>query len=132
MARRPVNPDTVSAPVSPTYSHATIAESRRLVFIAGQVAVNAEGELVGQDIETQTQQIYENIRLILEALDASLDHILSTDVFMVDVERDLEGYLRVRREIFTTNPPASTLVQVTALVAPEYLVEVKAVAELPD
>ncbi len=96
------------------------------------MAVNAEGELVGQDIETQTQQIYENIRLILEALDASLDHILSTDVFMVDVERDLEGYLRVRREIFTTNPPASTLVQVTALVAPEYLVEVKAVAELPD
>lgn len=132
MARKPVNPKTVCPPVSPTYSHATVAESRRLLFIAGQVGVDAAGNVVGDDIETQTRQVYENLRLILESVGAGLDHILSTDVFMVNVERDLSGYLQVRREYFPTNPPASTLLQVTGLVSPEYLVEVKAVAELPE
>ena len=132
MARQPVTPKTVCAPVSPTYSHATIADGKRLLFIAGQVAVDAEGELVGQDIEAQSRQVYENLRLILEAVGASLDDILSTDVFMVNVQRDLEGYLRIRQEYFPARPPASTLVEVTGLVSPEYLVEVKAVSELPD
>lgn len=129
MARNPVNPDTVCPPVSPTYSHAAIATGS-LIFVAGQVANDANGELVGTDIETQTRQVYENIRLILEAAGATLDDILHTDVFMVDVERDLAGYLKVRKEAFPANPPPSTLVQVQSLVAPEYLVEVKVVAEI--
>ncbi len=130
MARKAINPQTVCRPVSPTYSHATIAEGKRLVFIAGQVATDVDGNTVGDDIQTQTRQAYENIRLILEAVGGSMNDILHTDVFMLNVQRDLQGYLSVRREFFPDNPPASTLVQVQALVSPEYLVEVKAVAEL--
>jgi 2-iminobutanoate/2-iminopropanoate deaminase len=130
MARKPLNPDTVSRPVSPTYSHAAIAEGKRLLFIAGQCGIDAEGNTVGDDIITQTRQAYENIRLILASVGATLDDVLHTDVFMVNVQRDLEGYLEVRREYFPQKPPPSTLVGVTCLVAPEYLVEVKAVAEL--
>lgn len=129
MARKPVNPATVCPPVSPTYSHAAIATGR-LVFIAGQVATNANGELAGTDIKTQTRQVYENIRLILEAVGATFDDILHTDVFMVDLKRDLEGYLKVRKDVFPQNPPPSTLVQVQSLVAVEYIVEVKVVAEI--
>lgn len=131
MARHTINPDTVCTPVSPTYSHASVASTGRLLFIAGQVATDVEGRCVGDDILTQTAQVYTNIRLILEAAGASLDDVLHTDVYMVNVGRDLEGYLAIRREVFTDNPPPSTLVQVGALVAPEYLIEVKAVAELP-
>jgi len=111
---------------------AAIAESRRLLFIAGQVATDRSGATVGSDIETQTRQVFENLRLILHAASATLDDVVSTDVFLVDVARDLEGYLRVRREYFPESPPPSTLVEVSALVDPDYLVEVKAVAELDD
>ncbi len=131
MARRVINPETVCRPVSPTYSHASVASTGRLLFIAGQVATDIKGRCVGDDIRTQTAQVYTNIRLILEAAGATLDNVLHTDVFMVDVDRDLEGYLEVRKGVFTHNPPPSTLVQVGRLVAGEYLVEVKAVAELP-
>lgn len=130
MARRVLNPDTVAPPCNPTYSIAAIAESKRLLFIAGQVAVDRSGETVGSDIETQTRQVFENLRLILEAAGATLDDVVSTDVFLVDVTRDLEGYMRVRREYFSERPPPSTLVETSALVDPDYLVEIKAVAEL--
>ncbi len=132
MARQTINPETVCRPVSPTYSHAAVAGTGRMLFIAGQVATDGGGRCVDGGIEEQTAQVYENIRLILEAAGASLDDVLHTDVFMLSIERDLEGYLRVRRAVFPTNPPPSTLVQVNALVSPEYLVEVKAVAELPS
>lgn len=130
MARQVLNPPTVAPPCNPTYSIAAIAESKRLLFIAGQVAVDRSGETVGGDIETQARQVFENLRLILAAAGATLDDVVNTDVFLVDVGRDLEGYLKVRLEYFPENPPASTLVQTPALVHPDYLVEVKAVAEL--
>ena len=130
MARKPINPDTVCRPVSPTYSQAAIAAGKRLIFLSGQCGLDIEGNTVGTDIRSQTRQTFENIRLILASVGATLDDILHTDVFMVNVQRDLEGYLEVRREYFPQNPPPSTLVGVTCLVAPEYLVEVKAVAEL--
>ncbi len=132
MARTVLNPDTVAPPCNPTYSMAALAETSRLLFIAGQVAVDRSGETVGSDIETQTRQVFENLRLILQAAGATLDDVLSTDVFLVDVARDLEGYLGVRREYFSENPPPSTLVEVSALVDPDYLIELKAVAELDD
>ncbi len=137
MARKPINPKSVfhlqSTPdqVAPTFSQAAIAEGKRLVFISGQVGMTASGDSAGDDITSQTRQAFENLRLILESLGASLDDIVATDVFMVNIERDLEGYLEVRREYFPENPPASTLVQIQRLVAPEYLVEIKAIAELP-
>ncbi|MFP3903419.1 MAG: RidA family protein [Armatimonadota bacterium] len=131
MARK-INPDNFPDPVSPTYSHAAISEGGQIIFLAGQVAVDEDGRCVGEDIEAQTRRVYENVRLILESLGASLDDVLHTDVYMVNVERDLEGYLKVRQSCFPENPPPSTLVQVQSLVAPEYLVEVKAVAELPE
>ncbi len=131
MARRALNPETVAPPCNPTYSIATIAESKRLLFISGQIATDASGRTVGSDIETQTRQVFENLRLILAAAEATLDDIVSTDVFLVNVGRDLADYLKVRREYFPENPPASTLVETPALVEPDYLVEIKAVAELP-
>ncbi len=136
MARKPVNPKSVSHiqsalyPLSPTFSQATIAEGKRLIFISGQVGMAPNGNSVGDDIKSQTRQLFENLRLILESVGATLDDILETDVFMVNIERDLDGYLEVRREYFSENPPASTLVEVQRLVDAQYLVEVKAVAEL--
>ena len=130
MARRVLNPHTVAPPCNPTYSMAAIAESGRLLFIAGQVAVDRSGETVGDNIETQTRQVFENLRLILEAAGATLDDVVSTDVFLVSVARDLEGYMKVRQEYFSERPPPSTLVEVAALVDPDYLVEIRTVAEL--
>jgi enamine deaminase RidA (YjgF/YER057c/UK114 family) len=130
MAREVLNPSTVAPPCNPTYSMAAITEGKRLLFIAGQVAVDRSGALVGHDIETQARQVFENLRLILEAAGATLDDVVNTDVFLVDIARDLEGYLRVRQQYFPHNPPPSTLIQVPALVSPDYLIEIKAVAAL--
>ena len=136
MARKPINPKSVSHfqsvlyPLSPTFSQATIAEGKHLIFISGQVGRAPDADSVGDDIKSQTRQVFENLRLVLESVGATLDDILETDVFMINIERDLDGYLEVRREYFPENPPASTLVEVQRLVDPQYLVEVKAVAEL--
>ncbi len=103
----------------------------RLVFVSGQGATDpATGALAGLDVATQTEQVFRNIRAILEAAGTDLAHVLRCGVFLVDM-RDFETMNAVYARVFGDYRPARTTVQVAALPVPGLRVEIDAVASLP-
>jgi enamine deaminase RidA (YjgF/YER057c/UK114 family) len=110
------------------YSHAVVATGR-LVAIAGQVAMDEQGELVGEgDAAAQAERVFENLRLALAAAGASFADVVKFGVFTTDISI-LPAVREVRdRYVDTANPPASTAVQVGALFRPGYLLEIEALA----
>ena len=123
-------PDGVAAGAG--YTHVVIGTGR-LAALSGQVALDAQGQVVGAgDPAAQARQVFENLRLCLAAAGATFDHVVKLTFFVTDV-----AYLpaiRIARDQYvdTEHPPASTAVQVAALVRPELLLEVEALALLPD
>ena len=114
------------------YSHAAKVRSGTLLFIAGQVALDASGKLVGSgDFRAQAQQTFENLRAAVEAAGGSFRNIVKLNVYLLDVAK-LADYREVRDHYIDINhPPASTAIQVAALFRPDFLIEVEAVAALP-
>ena len=102
-----------------------------LIFISGQVARPLEGgrTLAGDNEYEQAKQIFTRIKLICEGAGGSLDDVVKLTIFMVDIRNNTEVW-RARREFFTGDFPASTLVEVRSLAGPETLVEIEAVAYL--
>jgi len=101
------------------------------LFISGQVARPLEGgkTLVGGNEYEQTKQIFSRIKCICEAAGGSLDDIVKMTIYVVDIKNNTEVW-RARREFFTGDFPASTLVEVRSLAGPETLVEIETVAYL--
>ena len=101
------------------------------VYVAGQVPVDPHGEVVEGDAGTQARQVLLNLHAVLEAAGASLRDVVRTTVYLVEREdRDAVG--RVRREFFPSEPPANTLLVVSGLADPRYLVEIDAIAVGPE
>ena len=126
------NPDTVAAPVG-TYSQAVRVETGDAVWIhvSGQIAIDLEGNLVGPgDLRAQTRQVFENLRAILEANGATFADVVKIGTYLTTLD-DLAGMREVRSEYLTSEPPASTAVQVVALVVPDALIEIDLVAVVP-
>ncbi len=100
------------------------------IFVAGQVANDANGVLVGVgDARAQTEQCFKNVEAALQAAGAGWDDVTKITCFLVNAD-DYAAYAEVRNGIFPENGPASSTVIVTALVRPEMLVEVEAYAVL--
>ncbi len=128
MNKTVINPETVAKPIKPYYANAVKVGPGNLLFISGQVALDSKGNVVGKgDIKAQTRQVLENIKTILASVGASMDNIVKVTVFLTDL-RNFEAVAEVRAEYFKNNPPASTLVGVTALVSPDFLIEIEAIA----
>jgi enamine deaminase RidA (YjgF/YER057c/UK114 family) len=110
------------------YSHAVVATGR-MVAIAGQVAMDGRGELVGaDDPRAQAERVFENLRLALAAAGARFSDVIKLGVFTTDISI-LPLVREVRdRYVDTDRPPASTAVQVAALFRPGYVLEVDALA----
>jgi reactive intermediate/imine deaminase len=126
------NPDTVAAPMG-TYSQAVLVETGDAVWIhaSGQIAVDVEGNLVGPgDVRAQTRQVFENLKAILEADGATFADVVRIGTYLTTLD-DLAGMREVRGDYLTSEPPASTVVQVVALVVPEALIEIELVAVVP-
>ena len=102
-----------------------------MLFISGQVARPLEGgkTLVGSNEYEQTRQIFTRIRFMCEAAGGSLDDVVKMTIFMVDIKKNTEVW-RARREFFSGDFPASTLVEVRSLAGAETLVEIEVVAYL--
>ena len=114
------------------YSHG-VAATGRIVAIAGQVAMDEDGELVGpSDPKAQTERVFENLRLVLAAAGATFADVIKFGVFVTDME--ILPIIREVRDhhVDTARPPASTAVQVGALFRPGYLVEIDALAVISD
>jgi len=116
---------------SPNYCNVAVGEGRT-VFVAGQVARDAEGNLVGAgDFLRQAGQVFENLRLCLAAADATFHDVVKITCFLTDITNlPLLSKVRVG-EIPDEHRPASSAVQVGALFHPDYLLEVEAVAVVP-
>lgn len=126
------NPDTVAAPMG-TYSQAVRVETGDAVWIhvSGQIAIDLEGNLVGPgDVRAQTRQVFENLGAILAANGATFADVVKIGTYLTTLE-DLAGMREVRGEYLTAEPPASTAVQVVALVVPDALIEIDLVAVVP-
>ena len=126
------NPNTVAAPMG-TYSQAVRVETGDAVWIhvSGQIAIDPEGNLVGPgDVRAQTRQVFENLKAILAANGATFADVVKIGTYLTTLA-DLAGMREVRSEYLTSKPPASTAVQVVALVVPDALIEIDLVAVVP-
>ena len=127
MSRTAVEVQSV-APPQAHYSHAIRAGN--VVYIAGQVPVDPDGQLVDGDAEAQARQVLTNLKGVVEAAGATMDDIVKTSVFLT-TRSDRAAVGKVRREFFADPPPANTLVIVAGLAEPEMLVEIEATVVLP-
>jgi reactive intermediate/imine deaminase len=112
------------------YSHAVIAQGRTL-YVAGQVPIDADGDVVGADAATQARQVLSNLAAVLEAASATLADVVKTTVYLTNLD-DRAAVGEVRQAHFAGDPPANTLVVVASLADPRYLVEIDAIAVLPE
>ena len=115
------------------YAQAAVVEARgSLVFVSGMTARRPDGSIAGiGDIEAQTRQVCENIKAAMESAGGSLDHVCRVDVYVRNMEH-FQQIHKVRREYFKAPLPASTLVEVTKLAFPEYLIEISAIGVIDN
>jgi enamine deaminase RidA (YjgF/YER057c/UK114 family) len=129
---RHVNPDT--RPVNPAFTNAVVVTGPvRTVYIGGQDAVNASGEIVGKgDIRQQVRQVFVKLEGALKAAGGGLEHVVQWNVYVVEGHSFQEGY-EVFREVWGSrpNPPAITGMYVPGLANPDFLVEMDAIAVVP-
>ena len=126
-----INPPALAAP--PGYTHAVVTDGGRTAYIAGQVALDASGNLVGPgDVEAQAEQVFRNLKHALEAAGTSFENVVKFGIYVTDFS-ELAALRRVRdRYIDVAHPPASTAVAVKRLFREEFLIEIDAVAVVPD
>jgi enamine deaminase RidA (YjgF/YER057c/UK114 family) len=123
-----VQPDALVDP-RPRYSQGLKTTGGSMLFIAGQVAADATGQIVGAgNIDQQVEQVFENLRAMLTAAGGSFDNLVMTTTYLTDIAYR-EAFSKVRLRYYSaTRPPANTLVVVKALANPEYLIEIDGIA----
>lgn len=127
--RKVIQPKQLSDP-RPRYSQGILTKPDRLLFIAGQTASDKDGNVAGKgDIEAQTHQVFKNLSSVLKEAGGSLDNLVMTTTYITD-RKYREGYNRVRQQYYKKDPPTSTLVIITGLAHPDYLIEINGVAVL--
>ena len=123
-----MNPKGMTQPTA--YSH--LVKIDNLLFIAGQVALDGDGNVVGEgDMVAQVRQVLENLQTVLASAGADFSNVVKVNIFTTDIDSFLESSA-VRRKFFGDHPPASTLVQIERLARPVFLVEIEAIAIAPE
>ena len=129
MAHTHLTPEGLFKPT--VYSQVVVATGRRMVFIAGQVSIDAAGNLVApNDLAGQTKQVYGNLRTALAGAGASPSDVTKITTFVVGYRPEMLPVIgEARTALFgSVDPPASTLVGIQALAQAGYLIEVEAIA----
>ncbi|WP_119418907.1 RidA family protein [Desertibaculum subflavum] len=125
------NPAGMAKPTG--YTHVTVVGAGRQAHISGQVALDAGGNLVGKgDLAAQTEQVFANLKAALASVGADFSKVFKMVTYVVNLTPDkLPAVRGVRAKVFGDGPyPASTLVGVTALVNPDFLIEIEVIAAL--
>lgn len=127
---RRLNPPELGTP--PGYSQVVEVRGGRIIFIAGQTALDQEGKLVGKDdFVAQAVQVFRNLDAALRSTGCSPSNLVKLTVFLRDME-NLSAYREARNRFFgTVSPPAApaiTLVQVSKLYGPDFLIEIEGIA----
>jgi enamine deaminase RidA (YjgF/YER057c/UK114 family) len=127
----------INPPELPAYGYTNVVVVQgavKTVYIGGQDAVNAKGEVVGVgDVAAQTRQVMDNIEVALAAGGATLENVIKWNVYLVQGNDFMPGF-KVFQERWgdRPNPPAVTGIMVPGLARPEYLVEIDAIAVVPE
>jgi 2-iminobutanoate/2-iminopropanoate deaminase len=131
MPKREVTTSEIRKPGG-VFSQATVVESEgRLVFISGMTARRPDGTIAGiGDITAQTKQVCENIKSAVEAAGGTLDDVCRVDVYVRNMEH-FDKIHEVRGQYFKPPLPASTMVEITKMTSPDYLIEINAIAVIP-
>ncbi len=126
---RHINPTGLSK--SPAYSQAVTAKPGTIVWISGQVAADAKGEVVGKgDLKAQLNQVWMNVKTALTAAGATLQDVVKINTYVVNYKPSMRSDIRDARSRFmgTAEPPAATLVGVQSLASEDWLVEIEVTA----
>ena len=123
--------------LSPTFgwSHVVSHTDGKTIYISGQVAVDERGQLVGKgDLRAQAERAWECIGIALKAAGATFRDLVKTNLYVVNYRPEQLPILREVRAKYVSpeNPPASTLVGVTALAGADWLLEIEAIAVVPQ
>jgi enamine deaminase RidA (YjgF/YER057c/UK114 family) len=124
MPRTRLQPSSLPDPIR--YSHGFRVGNT--VYLAGALGTEADGSMA-PDIRTQTRRAFEKLATVMQEAGGKLTDIVKLTVFITDM-RWREGYGEVRAEFFSSEPPASTLVQIVALADPNALIEIEGIAVL--
>jgi len=126
---RYINPPGLTKPTG--YTHVVLAADGRTAYIAGQVAFDSTGALVGAgDFRAQAERVYANLRIALASVGATFSDVVKTTTFVTDIKnvatlREVRG-----KYLDPAHPPANTLLVVASLARPDLLLEIEAVAVL--
>lgn len=130
MPREIIQPEGVFDPRG-KYPYEQVCKHGKHVYIAGQLAFDADGNLVGKgDIAAQTRQVFKNIEKCLAAVDATFEDVVKINIYSTDMEAHVPIYAPIRSEYFNHQNVPSTYVQVSGLVHPDSLIEIETVAIL--
>ena len=129
MARRQISHPSLPGPMrGGAYSSGVEAPSGRTIYVSGQVALDAEGNVVGEgDVKLQTETVLEHVKTVVEEAGGGMEDIVKVTVFITDMGLYDEIH-EVRRRYFEEPFPASSMVEVSALIDPRLLIEIEAVA----
>lgn len=129
MARTQITNPKLPAPMrGGAYSSGVEAPSGRTVYVSGQVAFDAEGKVIGEgDIKAQTETVLEHVKTVVEEAGGGMEDIVKVTVFITNMGL-YDQIHEVRRRYFEEPFPASSMVEVSALIDPRLLIEIEAVA----
>ena len=117
--------------VTAGYTHVVTANQGKMVFVAGQVALNKQGALVGKgDLRAQTTQVFENLKVALVAAGATFADVVKMNVYVPNYKPTDVPVIREVRSKYVSKekPPAATLVGVQSLVREDFLIEIEVIA----
>jgi enamine deaminase RidA (YjgF/YER057c/UK114 family) len=125
-----VNPSSLAKPAG--YTHVAEVTGGRTIYISGQVPADQAGNVVGiGDFAAQTVQVFENLKLALAEAGATFGDVVKVNMYVTDM-----SYIQVLREIrlryYGANAPVSTLVEVSRLARPEFMIEIEVIAVVPE
>src|SRR5947209_6848741 len=125
-----LNPPTLSAPTG--YTHVVNVHRGRTVYIAGQVSLDKSGNVVGKgDFSAQATQVFENLKAALAAAGATFDNLVKVTTFVTDMSQ-MAVLRAIRSRYYGKNAPASTLVQIVKLAHEDLMIEIEAIAVVPE
>lgn len=128
MERRKISPPDMTPPMG-SYSHGYSVNvgAAQFIFVTGQIPIDHEANLVSDDIAVQTRFVFERVQSILQASGSSMRDVVKATIFLTDIS-DFGVVSPIRNEFFKDSEPASTLVQVSALVREGCKIEVEVIA----
>lgn len=115
-----------------SYSHVVEVQGGRLLFVSGQVPVNAQRQLASRDFREQVEKVYDNLETVLKSVGAGFGNVVKTTTYLTDISQ-AKVFREVRDARFADlkTRPASTTIVITALVEPEFLLEIEVIAAVP-